>query len=104
MPRKRVFIYKKRRMLIESEKLLDRKLSAALKKLGGWSIKLLATHVTGLPDRLCLLPNGVLFFAEIKTTGKKPKPVQLSVHKKLRELGFKVVVIDKSEDIIKALE
>lgn len=91
-------------MLIESEKLIDKKLSATIHKLGGWSIKLSAVHITGLPDRLCLLPDGVLFFAEIKTTGKKPTKVQLVVHKKLRAIGFKVFVVQRSEDIITMID
>lgn len=86
-------------MKIESEKLLDRKLSKVVKDLGGWSIKLLATHVTGLPDRLCLLPGGNLFFAEIKTTNEKPTLIQRAVHKRLRAVGFKVYVVDRTEDI-----
>lgn len=86
-------------MLIESEKLLDKKLKAAVERQGGLSIKLVTLHFTGLPDRLCLLPNGRLFFAEIKTTGKKPKKVQTVVHNRLKSLGFRVEVIDNSEQI-----
>lgn len=85
--------------MVESEKLLERKLSEELKKIGGWSLKLLSTHVTGLPDRLCLLPHGRLFFAELKTTKQKPRKIQLFIHKKLRDLGYRVEVIDSSEQI-----
>ena len=81
-------------MKIESEKLIERRLAEEVKNQGGWAIKLLATHITGLPDRLCLLPRGRLFFAEIKTTKKKPTKIQLAVHAKLRKLGFRVEVID----------
>ena len=88
--------------MIESEKTLDRKLSAELKKIGGWSIKLITAHISGLPDRLCLLPGGRLFFAEIKTTKQKPRKLQLSVQNKLISMGFEVYVIDNSE-IIKKL-
>jgi hypothetical protein len=90
--------------MIESEKLLERKLSRKIKSLGGLSIKLLATHLTGLPDRLCLLPRGLLFFVEVKTTGKKPTKIQIAVHNKLRKLGFDVYVIDNSEDLNTILE
>lgn len=87
----------------ESEKLLERKLREKVKHLGGWSIKLPSVHNWGLPDRICLLPGGLLFFAEIKTTGEKPRPSQLVVHKKLKGLGFEVHVIDSSEQINKIL-
>lgn len=86
-------------MKIESEKYLEKKLKSEVKRLGGWSLKLLCTHITGLPDQLCLLPGGRLFFAEVKTTKKRAKPVQKLIHRKLRKLGFSVFVVDRSEQI-----
>jgi len=85
--------------MIESEKTLEKKLNASIKELGGLSIKLLTAHFTGLPDRLCLLPGGRLFFCEIKTTKQKPRKIQEKVHKMLRDLGFKVYIIDKTKNI-----
>jgi len=90
--------------MLESEKLLERKLNLGVKKLGGWSIKLLTTHVIGLPDRMILLPGGRIFFAEIKTTHKKPAYIQHVVHNKFRALGFKVYVLDSTEDITQLLD
>ena len=91
-------------MLIESEKLLERKLNAMIHSKKGWSIKLLSLHITGLPDRICLLPGGRIFFAEIKTTNKNPTKIQLLVHRKIEALGFKVLIIKRSEDIINLTE
>ena len=85
--------------MIESEKDLERKLNSEIKRLGGLSIKLLAAHFIGLPDRLCLLPGGRLFFSEIKTTGRKLRRIQQVVILKLENLGFDVYVIDKTEDV-----
>lgn len=84
---------------VESEKLLERKLTKAIQYAGGMSIKLSAQYFTGLPDRMILLPEGIIFFAEIKTTGKKPTKLQSIVHDKIRALGFKVLIVDCSEDI-----
>lgn len=86
-------------MLIESEKVLERKLSAFVKQSGGWCIKFLPFLISGLPDRICLMPGGKVFFAEIKTTKKSPTKIQLVVHKKITNLGFKVLIIESSEDI-----
>jgi hypothetical protein len=86
-------------MLVESEKLLERKLTAKVKSLGGWSIKLLPFIINGLPDRLILLPVGRAVFAEIKTTKKDPTKLQLVRHKKLKRLGFEVLIIDTSNRI-----
>ena len=78
----------------DSEKLIEAKLGKAIKDMGGWSIKLLSTFVKGLPDRMCLLPTSIIFFVEVKSTGKKPTQAQLIIHKKLKALGFNVYVID----------
>ena len=82
-----------------SEKYLERKLHTKVEALGGWSLKLLPTFITGLPDRLCLFPGGRAAFAEIKTSGKQPKPIQKTIHNKLRRLGFTVAVIDDIESL-----
>jgi hypothetical protein len=82
-----------------SEKALERKLKEVIKFNKGLYLKLLPFQFNGLPDRLCLLPGGVIFFAEIKTTGEKPKKLQTYVHRKLRTLGFKVFIIDTPEHI-----
>lgn len=86
-------------MIIESEKTLERKLSAEIKKLGGMAVKLAFGGFSGLPDRICLLPGGIVFFVEVKTTGKKATKLQIFMHKKLRKLDFEVYVVDKSEQI-----
>lgn len=83
-------------MEIESEKYLERKLVNAIKAKGGMCIKLLSTHFTGLPDRLCLLPGGIVFFAEIKTTGQKPTKIQTNVAKRLTGLGLNYYIVDTS--------
>ena len=82
-----------------SEKLLEKALCKRVKTLGGFCIKLLSPHIKGLPDRLILLPGGIIFFAEIKTTGKKTTKFQNYIIKKIRNLGFKVFVVDTKTKI-----
>lgn len=89
---------------IESEKDLERKLNQGVKKLLGLSFKFIPSLVAGIPDRICLLPGGRIFFAEIKTTKQKPNRLQKYWHLKLRKLGFRVEVIDTSEQIEKILK
>lgn len=92
---------------IYSEKYLERKLGEEVRKIGGWSIKLPAYLLNGLPDRLVLFPGGRVMFAEIKTTGAKITAVQAAIHAKLRKLGFVVIVVDSYnviEQIIEAYE
>ena len=86
-------------MLRANEKALERKLGKEIKKIGGWSIKLIPGLVAGLPDRLCLLPGGRVVFVEVKSTGRKPTKIQKFIHTKLRDMGFRVEIIDKNEQI-----
>lgn len=90
--------------MIESEKIIERKLVELIKLHNGLCIKLLCDQFIGLPDRLCLLPNGKLVFVELKTTGKKPRRIQTVVHNKLRKLGFRVEVIDTTAKVIELIE
>ena len=85
--------------MIESEKLLERKLSVEVKRAGGWSIKLLPFIIKGLPDRMVLFPKGRIAFVEMKTTGEKAKPHQELIGRKLQKLGFRWEVIDTTEKI-----
>lgn len=84
---------------IDSEKLVERKLVELVKINNGMCIKLLCDQLTGLPDRMCLFPNHKIVFVELKTTGRKPKRIQLFMHDKLRALGFRVEVIDSIEGV-----
>lgn len=84
---------------VDSEKLVERKLVQQVKENGGMCIKLLCDQLTGLPDRMCLFPNHKIVFVELKTTGRKPKRIQLFMHDKLRALGFRVEVIDSIEGV-----
>lgn len=81
------------------EKTVEHKLTVAVKKAGGIAVKFVSPSFDGMPDRLVLLPDGVIAFAELKAPGKKPRPLQLQRHKLLRSLGFQVYVIDSEEQI-----
>ena len=52
------------------EKQIENKLTMAVKKNGGIALKLVCPSFAGLPDRLILLPDGHIGFAELKASGK----------------------------------
>ena len=84
---------------VDSEKLVERKLVQQVKENGGMCIKLFCNHILGLPDRMCLFPGGKIAFIELKTTGEKPKRIQVFMHDKIRKLGFQVLVIDSTKKV-----
>lgn len=83
----------------ESEKTLEARLRKEVEKRGGMALKLSAQLHRGLPDRLILMPGGRAYFAEIKTTGKKPTKLQEKCHRELRSLGFTVWVVDSTQKL-----
>ena len=85
--------------MIYTEKLIEQRLVTAVKAKGGIAPKFVSPSFAGMPDRLVLLPGGVFAFAELKAPGMKPRALQVARHRMLRELGFKVYVIDGIEQI-----
>lgn len=86
-----------------NEKLIEKKLREAVRKLGGKALKFSSPYETGYPDRLILMPGGRTYWAELKTTGKKATPKQLLRQKELRELGYIAEIIDSEETLINFL-
>nr|WP_304577347.1 VRR-NUC domain-containing protein [uncultured Acetatifactor sp.] len=81
------------------EKTIEQKFRAAVKAAGGLAVKFASPGFDGVPDRLALLPGGRMAFVEVKAPGKKPRPLQLARHRQLRQLGFKVYVLDDEGQI-----
>lgn len=81
------------------ERDIERKLVNAIKAAGGICPKWVAPGFDGVPDRIVLMPGGKIAFVEVKASGENPRPLQLSRHKLLRRLGFKVFVLDNVEKI-----
>lgn len=90
-------------MKIEYEKTLEKKLCKEIHDRGGMCIKMAIVNIIGFPDRLCLMQGAKVVFAEIKTTGRVPSITQKLVHKRLRNLGFRVDIIDSSAKIKKLI-
>ena len=81
------------------EKQIENKLTRSVKKAGGIALKFVSPSFAGMPDRLVLLPDGVCAFVELKAPGKHTRPLQTVRHRMLQKLGFKVYVIDSTEQI-----
>lgn len=81
------------------EKTIEQKFRAAVKAAGGLAVKFTSPGFDGVPDRLALLPGGRMAFVEVKAPEKKPRPLQLARHRLLRQLGFKVYVLDDEGQI-----
>ena len=81
------------------EKTIEQKLVQAVKAKGGIAPKFVSPGISGVPDRLILLPDGKCGFVEVKAPGRKPRPLQESRIRLLRGLGFLVFILDDESQI-----
>ena len=84
---------------MKSEKQIEQSLVKAVKNMGGIAPKFVSPGFDGMPDRIVLLPHGMMAFVEVKAPGKKPRLLQVSRHGLLQRLGFKVYVLDDMNQI-----
>lgn len=88
--------------MLENE--IEKALVDRVKKTGGLCLKFISPSMTGIPDRIILLPKGRMGFVETKRLGGEPRPIQKKRIKQFKDLGFKVYVLDNKEAINKILD
>ncbi len=81
------------------EKDVEQRLFKAVRQSGGLALKFVSPGFNGVPDRLLLFSGGRLAFCEVKAPGEKPRPLQVHRMEQLREMGFRVYVVDSVEQI-----
>ena len=82
-----------------NEKDIESRLRKDVKAAGGLAFKFVSPGYAGVPDRVVLMPGGMMCFAELKAPGKVMRPLQMKRKKQLESLGFKVCCIDSIEQI-----
>lgn len=80
------------------ESAVEAALAREAKRHGGWALKLVCPGAAGVPDRLLLGPGGRVAFVELKAPGRKPTRLQSFRLEQLRDLGFRVEVVDSRSD------
>ena len=78
-------------------------LAREVKALGGLCFKLLPS-VTGLPDRLVVLPGGRVFLVELKSATGRLRERQKVIGIRLAARGVQVPVLHSTDDVDAWLE
>ena len=81
------------------EKEVESALVKAVKKRHGVALKFVSPGMSGVPDRLVLMPKGKIAFVELKAPGKKMRLLQEKRKSQLEALGFLVFCLDSKEEI-----
>lgn len=90
-----------------SEKVFERTASKYVETVGGMAVKLPSQFISGLPDRLFLLPGANVVFVEFKSTGCKPRKLQEVIMRRIASLGFTVLVVGtvtEYEELIRLID
>ncbi|UZQ49093.1 VRR-NUC domain-containing protein [Clostridium kluyveri] len=81
------------------ESVIEKRLKKEIEKIGGKALKFVSPGMSGVPDRIVLMPQGRIVFVELKAPGKKRRKLQEYRAKKLQNLGFSVECIDSIKGV-----
>lgn len=81
------------------EKEIEAVLRKAARKRNGVAFKFVSPGLSGVPDRVVLLPIGKIGFIELKAPGKKLRKLQEKRKSQLEALGFLVFCLDSKEEV-----
>ena len=87
------------------EKDFEQYLRKQMKIKGGLALKFVSPGFTGVMDRICLFPGGLIIFIETKNTGLKVRKGsrQDYVRRQFQNLGMKVYEANSKMEIDKIL-
>ena len=80
------------------ERDVEARLSKLAERAGGRAYKFVSPGCDGVPDRLVILPGGVMFFVELKAPGRKPRLLQEKRGEEIAGLGIPAFWVDSKEE------
>lgn len=90
-------------MATPREKVIETEFKRQAAKRGLLAMKFISQGKIGVPDQIVTGSTGSgrprLIFVELKRPGRRPDPVQVSVHGQLRDHGATVVTIDHLDGV-----
>lgn len=82
-----------------AERDVEARLVSGVRKLGGVCLKWVSPGRVGVPDRIVLLPHGVVAFVEVKDDGGELSAVQRITLGEIRRLGHNAYVLYGADDV-----
>ena len=87
-----------------NEKQIEKRLITGIRTFGGLCLKFESPGLAGVPDRIVILPRGLIYFVELKTDTGRLSPMQRKVNNLLHALGVKVRVLYGADEVDEFLE
>lgn len=89
------------------ERDIEKWLVGQVKRMGGEAYKFVSPGNDGVPDRLVCIPDGLVYFVELKTDQGRPSSIQRWQMDRLRRMGCNVFLItgmEEAKDFIRILQ
>lgn len=86
------------------ERDIEKWLRHQIESMGGLAFKFTSPGNDGVPDRLAVLPGGLIYFIELKTDRGRLSPLQVWQQDRLRQLGVNVAVIKGMDEAAEFIE
>ena len=90
-------------MSARKEGKVELAIEAEAKAQGGEYRKLKFIARNGAPDKMCLLPGGIVAFIEAKAPGEKPERHQIMEMNSMRALGVRCTWVNSKEEAKQAV-
>ena len=81
------------------ESTVEKHLASCVKLLGGLCWKFTSPGLSGVPDRIVVIPGGRVYFVELKAPGRQLRPLQVRRAKELRDRGVLPLKLDSVEAV-----
>lgn len=76
------------------ESTVEKHLADRVKRLGGLCWKFVSPNLSGVPDRIVVLPGGRVYFVELKAPGRTPRVNQIRRARELQQRGAPALALD----------
>ena len=81
------------------EKDVEKYLVKRVREADGIAYKFISPGHNGVPDRICVLPDGVVVFVEVKQPNGRLSPTQTMQIQSIYRRGHNVAVVWSKEDV-----
>ena len=85
------------------ESQIENYLKREVEKLGGLCLKFVSPGNKGVPDRIIILPNGQVIFAELKNETGRLSPLQVKMQETLNKFNCRSFVLTSKPSVDKLM-
>lgn len=86
------------------ENRVEQLLCSGVKELGGKTFKFISPGMAGVPDRIVIMPGGIVHFVELKSDDGRPSRQQKRRISQLGKLGVTALVLRGRDEVLRYID